>query len=54
MAFHLPYSQRQKHPPVYIGFETPPAYIGRAGLAWCRQVRPAERTGRQPAGIRQR
>ena len=33
MVFHVPYSQRQKHPPVYIGFETPPAYRpGRPGL----------------------
>ena len=26
MEVHLPYSQRQKHPPVYIGFEMPRAY----------------------------
>lgn len=34
MAFHVPYSQRQIHPPVYIGFETPPAYRARRSNWW--------------------
>jgi len=34
MVFHVPYSQRQKHPPVYIGFETPPAYRPRRTNWW--------------------
>ena len=34
MAFHVPFSERQKHPPIYIGFETPPVYRARRTNWW--------------------